>query len=476
MTESSFSPGGNPSWTRGALLATTLALGLALVAASWANYRGARSAVEPLNRGYAEILDNAIRQAVIPGGRDEADALADVLEDQSEAGLRYVAFLAPDGSVQASAGETLTPVALPSGFAERARDAGILMMPVEDRIRAFIPRPTRGGGSRRGFGGVPGFGGTNPAIAGGASAPGGGVGGPQTPPSAAPGQAGFGQFGLAATVVEFEPLAANQLTARAGRSLLLGSLAAGLLTLAAVLFWRQSDRYEQARRDLEHRRRLSQLGEMSAVLAHEIRNPLASLKGNAQLLAERLPSDSRERKRADRVVAEATRLESLTTDLLDFARSGPIRRDEVDPVELVRLAAEDARPGGVRIEAAGAPASWPVDVRRIRQALTNLLRNAIEASPPDASPIARVVESDGQLVLQVRDFGPGVPQEDRERVFEPFYTTRATGTGLGLPVARRVIELHGGTLTVHAPEDGGALFEIVLPRNGTGTNGAAADH
>src|SRR5690606_18860686 len=130
-------------------------------------------------------------------------------------------------------------------------------------------------------------------------------------------------------VAHFEPVVASQLVARANRSVVLALIgAAGLLAAAAVL-WRMSRRYEEAERRIEEHRRLSLLGEMSAVLAHEIRNPLASLKGNAQLLAERPGDGTPDRRRADRVVAEAARLEALTTDLLDFARSGPL---DVQPV------------------------------------------------------------------------------------------------------------------------------------------------
>src|SRR5690606_35684729 len=102
------------------------------------------------------------------------------------------------------------------------------------------------------------------------------------------------------------------LVTRASRSLALSVVSATLLTLAVLLFWRTSERYAAARVRMEEQRRLSVLGEMSAVLAHEIRNPLASLKGSAQLLAERLPEGSRNLQRADRIVTEAVRLEALT--------------------------------------------------------------------------------------------------------------------------------------------------------------------
>jgi two-component system, NtrC family, sensor histidine kinase HydH len=99
----------------------------------------------------------------------------------------------------------------------------------------------------------------------------------------------------------------------------------------------------------------------------------------------------------------------------------------------------------------------------------------VEVSPPENPPEVLVAEEDGVLVLQVRDHGPGIPPEERARIFEPFYTTRTSGTGLGLSVARRVVELHGGTLTAEDAPEGGALFRIVLPASGAVANGAPAD-
>jgi two-component system sensor histidine kinase HydH len=203
---------------------------------------------------------------------------------------------------------------------------------------------------------------------------------------------------------------------------------------------------------------------MSAVLAHEIRNPLASLKGNAQLLAERLPDGSREKSRAERVVSEATRLEALTSDLLDFARSGPLETAAVDPVELVRTAADDVAADGFDILAGSVPERWPMDATRIRQALVNVLQNAKQASPSGPRPTVAIATSHEGLEIAVRDFGPGLPAGGEARIFDPFFTTRTNGTGLGLAVARRIAEMHGGRVEASNHPEGGAVFRIVLPR------------
>ena len=95
--------------------------------------------------------------------------------------------------------------------------------------------------------------------------------------------------------------------------------------------------------------------------------------------------------------------------------------------------------------------------------LVNLLRNAVQAVPADRPPQARVSIENGSLVFTIRDFGPGLPKENEGRVFDPFFTTRTTGTGLGLPVARRIVELHGGRIEAADAPGGGAVFQITLP-------------
>ena len=266
--------------------------------------------------------------------------------------------------------------------------------------------------------------------------------------------------------MEFEPVVARHMTARALRSLLIGGIVAGALMAAGLAFWRMSQRIERGERRMEEQRRLTLLGEMSAVLAHEIRNPLASLKGHAQLLVERLPPDSADRRKAHRIVDEATRLEVLTSDLLDFARSGPMDLRPVDPVALLRAAAAELPETTIAIDGARAPEAWPLDERRFRQAvLVNLLRNAVQASPARRPPRAGVALENGSLVFTIQDFGPGLPPGPPERIFEPFFTTRSTGTGLGLAVARRIVELHGGRIEAANAAAGGAQFRVVVPRH-----------
>ncbi len=207
---------------------------------------------------------------------------------------------------------------------------------------------------------------------------------------------------------------------------------------------------------------------MAAVLAHELRNPLASLKGHAQLLARMLPTDGKEAQKADRVVAEATRMERLTTDLLDFARSAALRRASVDPTALLRASVEGLG-AAVALDVDAAPARWSLDPQRMRQALDNVLRNAIQASPEGVEARARIAVERGRLVFEIEDEGPGIAEAELEQIFAPFHTRRVRGTGLGLAVARRVVEQHGGTIIASNRPEGGARFVIEVPAGAPAT-------
>lgn len=420
------SPG---SWVRWGWLASTVALALALALTSWSNYRSAQDALSTLHQGQADLLERAILAVMMAGPAEPgADELAQLLEAHRANGLRYIGLVGADGRATNSVGEPMPePLVDPRRAGEQH---GPVLVAVGSRIRV-LAFPFRPAGLR--------------------------AGGPQPPPPPPDGRSFRG------LVFEFEPLIATRLSERAGRSLGFGLAAAVVMTLAAFILWRMSLRHEQTRRRLEHERRLGVLGEMSAVLAHEIRNPLASLKGHAQLLAEKLPPDSAERRKAERVIHETGRLENLTTDLLDFVRTGPLELLSVDPAGLLQAAVEEVAPGGFALDLAGAPRRWRLDSGRLRQALTNLLRNALQASPPGVPPTTRVAVEAGRLVFLIRDHGAGLPRGDEDRIFEPFFTKRTSGTGLGLAVARRVAELHGGSLTAGNHPQGGAEFRLALP-------------
>jgi two-component system sensor histidine kinase HydH len=264
--------------------------------------------------------------------------------------------------------------------------------------------------------------------------------------------------------MEFEPLVSNQLRERAHDAFVF-SLTAALALLALTLaLWLSLSREARERERRERERQLALLGEMSAVLAHEIRNPLASLKGTAQLLGEQLEASSPLQKKIARIVGEAKRLEDLSSTLLDLVRSSSVEPQPVDPGKLVLDAAQAFAAGRVVVDASAAPERWSLDALRFEQVLKNLLQNALQASPASVPPVeVWVGVEQGQLAVRVRDHGVGLSAGSEQEIFKAFHTTRAQGTGLGLAVARRIVELHGGQLTASNHPDGGAVFSLRIP-------------
>jgi signal transduction histidine kinase len=238
---------------------------------------------------------------------------------------------------------------------------------------------------------------------------------------------------------------------------------------AAQVIQAQMETINAARTRLVQSEKLAALGQLSATIAHEVRNPLAVIRSAAQSLAETLPAGDAEAHRAcSFITQEIDRLTSVTGSLLAFAR--PLKLAE-RPVAVralfdgaLLLASDELRAKDVRI-ARREPADLPpvrADEDLIRQVLLGLLSNAAEAVPRGGE-VALAARTAGDAVeLEVADSGPGVPREIRSRIFEPFFTTRSRGTGLGLAVARHIVEAHGGRIEVGEHAGGGARFTVRL--------------
>lgn len=263
-------------------------------------------------------------------------------------------------------------------------------------------------------------------------------------------------------VVEFEPPVLEQLEQDLTRISVVGAGAA-LVLLAFAFAWSTTmKRLSAVQRQAEGERRLVELGRASSVLAHEIRNPIAALKGHAQLLVEDLAEPSRAK--AERVVELAERLERLTGVLLDFVRDAPLDLRAVTPAHLVERALPTLPTERVRVDLSDAPETLDVDVERLRLALRNLIQNGLQASEQGAEPVeVRIYGRASEVVIEVRDHGPGLAPGAAEHMFDPFVTTKTKGTGLGLSIARRIVEQHNGTLTAETHPEGGAVFRIEVP-------------
>jgi two-component system sensor histidine kinase HydH len=234
------------------------------------------------------------------------------------------------------------------------------------------------------------------------------------------------------------------------------------------------------RQRLAQQEKLAALGELATAIAHEVRNPLAVIRSAAQGLAEtERPDGAAIRHATDFVIAEIDRLTSVVNALLAFARppklaAGIVAVDDLFDRALL-LARDDLDAKGIRVargETGRVPA-LAADPDLLCQVLLGLLANAVEAVPAGGEVGLAARAADARTVeIDVTDSGPGIRPDVRERVFEPFFTTRPRGTGLGLAVARQIIEAHGGTIAAGERAGGGARFTLRLPA-GRGATKAA---
>ncbi len=230
--------------------------------------------------------------------------------------------------------------------------------------------------------------------------------------------------------------------------------------------------YEKVQANFEGMKRaerLSAIGQLSAGLAHEIRNPLASISGAAAILARSQQLDQKNAKCLDIITSECERLNGLLTNFLNFARPRPPRLQTVqlEPVldNVLELASHGVRGKTIRLEKKIKAALQPVecDPEQLEQVLLNLMINAIEASPEGGTVTLSAAAEESAIAIGVVDHGHGVAPAHIDRLFDPFFTTKEHGTGLGLPVAHQIVRQMGGSLLAQTNSGNGMTFSVVLP-------------
>jgi two-component system sensor histidine kinase HydH len=276
-------------------------------------------------------------------------------------------------------------------------------------------------------------------------------------------------------------------------SLVLGGFLAGSLARArararedAATIRRQEAALAESRRAAFENEKLAAIGRLAAGIAHEVRNPLGVIRASAALVQDHFREGDDPHRACRFILEEIDRLDALIASLLAFARPTQLHTRRTAVADLAAraelLAEEVLRRRGVsfvRHASDAAASEIEVDPELVSQALLDLVTNAAEAVASGGRVELRARSEPGAVVLAVADDGPGVAAEDRERIFEPFYTTKASGTGLGLAMVERIARAHGGAIRVvpgagAGPRGSGACFEVVLPHAGPGADGGLA--
>jgi two-component system sensor histidine kinase HydH len=238
--------------------------------------------------------------------------------------------------------------------------------------------------------------------------------------------------------------------------------------VAVTLFWRR--KVAGLEKEVARQERLAALGTLAAGVAHEIRNPLSSIKGFATYFGAKFEPGTQDRELAEVMVGEVERLNRVVTELLDLTRPSELRLAPVTVAELVRhalkLVESDCRSRGIDVQARLPELTALLDADRMLQALLNLLLNAIQAMPKGGTLTVSAQRVKDRLELRVDDTGTGIPVQDMDRIFDPYFTTKNQGTGLGLATVRTLAEAHGGQVRVVSEPGQGTRVVLDLPLMG----------
>ena len=212
---------------------------------------------------------------------------------------------------------------------------------------------------------------------------------------------------------------------------------------------------------------LARLGEMAAVVAHEVKNPLAGIRGAIQVIGGRLPADSTDRRIVEEIVSRIDALSDLMKDLLLFAKPPKPRPQLTDLRRLMAATAEllreDASLQDVTVHIEGGAPPAMADASLLQIVFHNLLLNSAQAMHGRGGIRVSVSDAEAMCRIAISDEGPGIPADIRDKVFTPFFTTKSRGSGLGLPTCRRLVEAHSGTIAVDCPPEGGTTVTVTLP-------------
>lgn len=215
--------------------------------------------------------------------------------------------------------------------------------------------------------------------------------------------------------------------------------------------------------------RLAAIGQLAAGVAHEVRNPLSSIKGYATYFGSLFPEGSENRKASEVMTSEVDRLNRVISELLEMARPADVKLKETDISTLIdsslRLVRQEAESAAVTVETdlSSEVSKIKADPDRLAQTLINLYVNSIQAMPDGGKLTVTTRAKDKNLLIYVSDTGKGLPEENLTKIFDPYYTTKASGTGLGLAIVQKIVEAHSGSIEVENSGHEGTTFKITLP-------------
>jgi signal transduction histidine kinase len=240
-------------------------------------------------------------------------------------------------------------------------------------------------------------------------------------------------------------------------------------SLGVILSFSDLTEVKRLQEQVELRERLTALGEMSAGIAHELRNPMAVIAGYLALVSKK--SAAPEQKIIRDVVTEINGMNRIIDDLLTFARPASLNRVRINIRELIEGCVANvlqAKGGDARTRTVLDLPNLDVSLDEVlmRQALTNLVQNAVEAMPEGGTLTIRGMSTGRELSLTITDTGCGIPRDAFKKIFLPFFTTKDTGVGLGLALVHKIVLSHGGRIDVQSNEERGTTFRVILPTAG----------
>jgi two-component system sensor histidine kinase HydH len=220
---------------------------------------------------------------------------------------------------------------------------------------------------------------------------------------------------------------------------------------------------------IRQREKLAAIGDLAAGIAHEVRNPLSSIKGYVTYSGSLFPKDSENRRTAEITAEEVDRVNRVISELLEFARPSDLKLKTTDIVKLIEhatgIVAQEAAFAGVTMvkQFGHNPPPVMIDPDRITQVILNLLINAVQAMEKGGQLTVETRRENESIVIDISDTGPGISPKDQSNVFNPYFTTKKKGTGLGLAIVHKIVEDHGGSIRIHSEEGHGTRVSMSLP-------------